>query len=918
MDDTRSDCGTNILKSHKLNEDNESNTSKHINNEGIDGSLIIPNDLHDSYAPPKDLGSKITNKLSNEKNIVNDNSELKLTTQSNENYNTSDILSDVELPEERDSDSEWQVMPGISSYDVYDDNGNLALSVKTPNRASFISLNNSSTLLDDTQKCSQNTATFGYTKVADEKRAQRSYATNRKTDFLFNNKVASNSLKSLNLKDKTGSDSEEFEDNEFDEQIYNISKNDQLNITKNLLSDTEKFAYLGSISVLMNEMCANLAKTCILSTNIKINKRLATRLQRLQTNMAQWKDTILKRLYNHLGVSKEEIDMLEKLSLHGIELNDLCKCIKGSQVIKNPWNSTFKDTEKLSKDVHHIKDTLHLEIDIAWTVICDMFLLLIQDSVYDSRSRTLLINFANVLAISRMEVCEFEKRVIDTLELEQSTEDQIWDEQEHMENRRKKNKKKKLCYVGLATIGGSLILGLSGGLLAPVIGAGLAAGISTVGATGVAGFLTGVGGTTVVAVSSTAIGARIGSKAMQKRMGSVKTFEFRPLHNNRRVNLIVSVSGWMIGNEDDVRLPFSTVDPVEGDLYSLYWEPEMLKSTGQTINILATEIVTQTIQQILGATVLTALMAAIQVPNMLSKLGYIIDNPWNVSLDRAWAAGLILADTLISKNLGQRPITLIGFSLGSRVIYSCLLELCKRGAIGIVENVYLFGAPIVYNRDEIVMARSIVSGRIVNGYSEKDWILGYLFRATSGGLKTVAGISPITNIAGIDNMNCTELIEGHMAYRKYMPKLLKMLGIAVLSEDFVEIDDTPDPEQVKRQRKLVNELEDAQKKLSHREKKKNSWVSNWFKPKKNQWQIIYEQILKTKDNATNLNDNGNDSEKDTAIIDALALVKELEKLNYGIDTNRPSQNQQVNISNYEIEMKNTTDDKVTFSFIDDI
>ena len=70
----------------------------------------------------------------------------------------------------------------------------------------------------------------------------------------------------------------------------------------------------------------------------------------------------------------------------------------------------------------------------------------------------------------------------------------------------------------------------------------------------------------------------------------MKTFEYRPLHNNKRVNLIVTISGWMSSKVDDVRLPFSTVDPVMGDIYSILWEPEMLTSMGDTINILATEV----------------------------------------------------------------------------------------------------------------------------------------------------------------------------------------------------------------------------------------------------------------------------------------------------------------------------------------
>jgi Protein of unknown function (DUF726) len=46
----------------------------------------------------------------------------------------------------------------------------------------------------------------------------------------------------------------------------------------------------------------------------------------------------------------------------------------------------------------------------------------------------------------------------------------------------------------------------------------------------------------------------------------------------------------MSSKQDDVRLPFSTLDPVMGDVISLLWEPDILRSMGQTMNILATEV----------------------------------------------------------------------------------------------------------------------------------------------------------------------------------------------------------------------------------------------------------------------------------------------------------------------------------------
>lgn len=117
-------------------------------------------------------------------------------------------------------------------------------------------------------------------------------------------------------------------------------------------------------------------------------------------------------------------------------------------------------------------------------------------------------------------------------------------------------------------------------------------------------------------------------------------------------------------------------------------------------------------------------MAAIQLPVVLTKLAYLIDNPWSNSLARADMAGLILADSLVERSLGSRPITLVGFSLGSRLIFSCLRELAKRGAVGIIQNVYLFGSPVIAKKDEYLKVKTVVSGRFVNGYATNDWILG--------------------------------------------------------------------------------------------------------------------------------------------------------------------------------------------------
>ncbi|CAK7275505.1 hypothetical protein SEPCBS57363_006723, partial [Sporothrix epigloea] len=457
--------------------------------------------------------------------------------------------------------------------------------------------------------------------------------------------------------------------------------------------------------------------------------------------------------------------------------------------------------------------TAKIDIDLRWTVLCDLFLVLIADSIYDARSRVLLERVGESIEIPWIDICKFERKVTEALEMQQQAEKENWDEQDHMESRRKLALRRRYVMMGLATVGGGLVIGLSAGLLAPVIGAGLAAGFTTIGVTGTSSFLAGAGGAAIITSSAAASGSVIGGRAANRRTGAVKTFEYRPLHNNKRVNLIVTVSGWMTGKVDDVRLPYSTIDPVMGDMYSVLWEPEMLTSMGDTINILATEALTQGLQQLLGSTILVSLMAALQLPVVLTKLSYLIDNPWAVSLDRATMAGLILADSLTDRNLGTRPITLVGYSLGSRVIFSCLQELARKGAYGVVQNVFMFGSPVVVKQDEYLRARSVVAGRFVNAFNRNDWILGYLFRLTNGGIRRVAGLGAVEGVSGMENMDVTEFVVGHMDYRTAMPRLLRECGWLVESDEFTEIED-PDPDNHgERQRELINEIEEARKEL---------------------------------------------------------------------------------------------------------
>ncbi|KAF1818111.1 DUF726-domain-containing protein [Dissoconium aciculare CBS 342.82] len=766
-------------------------------------------------------------------------------------YSHQQISTQPDIVEEKEDEGEWQEMPALATHRIYDDWGKVL--AKEYGEA-------------DDQKVAYGTlggAGKGYTRVQVDEDAQSATSLDENTAYLFKEPV-SNAL-----------------GEEEEEESRDLMS--QMQATKELLTEGQRIAYVGIVRLSMVQMTQDVDK-------LEKTKSAKKAVEFAFEAIKMWSQKIMVKLYAHMEIDAREQIMVEQLAEHGVLPSDLTPTLMANARVKNPNAAGDPSSDKTAEsskpsspttndgsakgqdlnqsstpatpatespppayqehtadqltvqDPHELDTSKNIDIDLRWTVLCDLFLLLISESTYDARSRTLLEKVGESLSVDWQEICRFEKRITDALEVQEQAEKENWNEDDHLEARRKAALRKRYVVMGLCTVGGGIIIGLSSGLLAPVIGAGLAAGFTGIGVAGTGTFLGGAGAAALIGTTGTLIGGGVGLKTSNRRTGAVKTFEYKPLYNNKRVNLIVTVAGWMTGKVDDVRLPFSTVDPVMGDIYSVNWEPDMLQSTGATIQILATEALTSTIQQILGATMLATLMAGISPPIILLKISYLIDNPWTVSLARADATGLILADSLIDRNLGVRPVTLVGFSLGSRVIFSCLKELAKRGAIGLVQNVYMFGSPVVAQKDEYIRARSIVSGRFVNGYATNDWILGYLFRATSGGIRRVAGLSKV-EVAGIENRDITEWVPGHMAYRGMMPVLLDQVGWTVESLEFTEIED-PDPENhEKQQRELMNEIEEARRKLDEQPEKKGfkAFFSRKKASQKKAWETYDER-----------------------------------------------------------------------------
>ncbi|XP_039121466.1 uncharacterized membrane protein F35D11.3-like [Dioscorea cayenensis subsp. rotundata] len=99
-------------------------------------------------------------------------------------------------------------------------------------------------------------------------------------------------------------------------------------------------------------------------------------------------------------------------------------------------------------------------------------------------------------------------------------------------------------------------------------------------------------------------------------------------------------------------------------------------------------------------TVLGTLVTVLAWPITLLAATDFIDSKWSIALNRSEKEGKLLAEVLTKGLLGYRPVTLVGFSLGARVIFKCLQKLAASGdSEGIVERVVLLDAPIFVNSE---------------------------------------------------------------------------------------------------------------------------------------------------------------------------------------------------------------------------
>ncbi|KAJ4914384.1 hypothetical protein Rs2_09005 [Raphanus sativus] len=342
--------------------------------------------------------------------------------------------------------------------------------------------------------------------------------------------------------------------------------------------------------------------------------------------------------------------------------------------------------------------------------------------------------------------------------------------------------------IGAAAITGGTLMAITGGLAAPAIAAGFGALAPTLGTLvpviGAGGFAAAasaagtVAGSVAVAASFGAAGAGLTGTKMARRIGDLEEFEFKAIgenHNQGRLAVEVLVAGVVFEEEDFVKPWQGLTSSLER--YTLQWESKNLILVSTAIqDWLTSRLAMELMKQGAMHTVLSSLLLALAWPATILVAADFIDSKWSIAIDRSDKAGKLLAEVLQKGLQGNRPITLVGFSLGARVIFKCLQTLAETEQNAeLVERVVILGAPISINNENWRDVRKMVAGRFINVYATNDWTLGVAFRASllSQGL---AGIQPIC-IPGIENVDVTDMVEGHSSYLWKTQQILERLEI---------------------------------------------------------------------------------------------------------------------------------------------
>ncbi|CAF9933564.1 hypothetical protein IMSHALPRED_009394 [Imshaugia aleurites] len=532
-------------------------------------------------------------------------------------------------------------------------------------------------------------------------------------------------------------------------------------------------------------------------------KELATpKVKALKKNALQWfdewREVVIQRVGEAVNSKETTSKQKEKASAQGSKTTTT-PIAEGRPVQKIDTGAKQGEYKppKLEQMFPRIQTPLtKLPMQKRTLVLHSILLILLSLEHYNAASRVLLLYLTSSMKLGLNYLRDDEEKTAKGL-LEAAK--QIQADQELLKKTSKESENSRKWKIRLAQIGGAAVVGLSGGMAAPMMAAGVGSVMTGLGlgATAAAGYLGTVAGSTYLVGSLFgAYGGRMTGEMMQNISAEVQDFAFLPVHgerkehdesieaatDTRRLRVIIAISGWLLEKEEVVT-PWRVLRPT-AEVFALRFELEALMNLGQSIDTMVSSAAYGYAQSAMIQRTVFAEMMSAMWPMAIVKVARVVDNPFSLAKTRADKAGKVLADLLINRAQGERPVTLVGYSLGARVIWSCLTSLAERKAFGLVESAVLIGSPIPSDVGTWRVMRTAVSGRLINVYSENDYILAFLYR-TSSIQYGVAGLMPVSGLLGVENVDVSETVNGHLKYRYLVGSILQKIGFEDLDKDEV-------------------------------------------------------------------------------------------------------------------------------------
>ncbi|OQV04806.1 hypothetical protein CLAIMM_09634 [Cladophialophora immunda] len=417
----------------------------------------------------------------------------------------------------------------------------------------------------------------------------------------------------------------------------------------------------------------------------EIDKDLATlKMKNLKKNSLkafdEWREQVILRVGQVVNSERTAQEQVRKganatLSRPQAPVTTARVMEAGSRVVNLKFKDLFPPTKTpLTK----------LPMDRRTLVLHSLLLLLLSLEHYNAYSRILLLNLTSSL---KLPLKTFEQDEYATAKGLLEAAKELTADEEKMK-KIKENEETRKWRVRYATAAGAAILGVTGGMAAPLVAAGVGSvmGGLGLGATSAAAYLGSVAGSAVlVGGLFGAYGGRMTGQMMDSYAREVEDFQFLPVHgssdkktsedeaqgaqdaseHDHKLRVTLGISGWLTEKEEVVK-PWRSLG-TGAEVFALKYELEALLNLGNAMNGMVQSAAWGYAQKEIISRTIFAELAAAMWPMALMKVARVIDNPFSVAKSRADKAGEVLADawSIAHKASVQSPSSDIRLELAS-------------------------------------------------------------------------------------------------------------------------------------------------------------------------------------------------------------------------------------------------------------